>query len=209
MRCLKLRQRGPFGVALAALLLMTLIAQTGAASQGGPQAGGPQAGDPNLAGTWILDSERSDSPQRASRRALRDVERVLQPRGNAPQPSGMPPAQRPQNILAPLTPPRERVQIDLDLEAGEAVFRFDDRAPRRHYTDGRAGVIDSTRPQVGFAAWEGDRLYVEHAHDGGTRIIEEWRLEADRLAATYEVRNSLFSDPIRFVLRFRRDGARP
>lgn len=101
------------------------------------------------------------------------------------------------------------MQIDLDLEAGEAVFRLDNQPPRRHYTDGRAGVVDSTRHQVGFAAWEGNRLYVEQAHDGGTRIVEKWWVEGDRLSAAYEVRNSLFSDPIRFVLRFRRDGASP
>lgn len=169
-----------------------------------PAALAASGSNPDLAGRWILDSERSDSPDRASRRALRDVQRVLEPRSQGGQPSSRPPtAERARSVFEPLAPPQERVHID--LADGEAIFRFDDRAPRRHYTDGRAGIIDSARPQVAFAAWEDGRLYVEQAFDGGTRIIETWWVEADRLRARYEVRNSLFREPVRFTLQFQRE----
>ncbi len=185
---------------LCSILIGSLWMQKALAA---PAAAPAAAPDPDLAGRWLLDSERSDSPERASRRALRDVQRVLEPRGQATQPSSRPAAERARSVLAPLTPPREHVHIDLG--EGEAIFRFDGEAPRRHYTDGRSGITDSARPQVGFAAWEDGRLYVEQAFDGGTRIVETWWVEADRLRAHYEVRNSLFREPVRFTLQFQRE----
>ncbi|MCC5888865.1 MAG: hypothetical protein JJT88_20690 [Gammaproteobacteria bacterium] len=162
--------------------------------------------EPALAGHWVLDSERSDSAQRASRQALRDVRRVMQPRGNAPRP-GTGAATRAEEVLAPLSPPTRQVRIE--LEDVEVIFHIDDRPARRYYTDGRAAVIDSSRPEQTIAAWEDGRLYVEQTFPVGTRIIEAWWLEGEMLRADFEARNSLFGDPIRFTLRFRRSGTRP
>ena len=165
------------------------------------------AEEPALAGHWQLSPDRSDSVDRATRRALRDVRRVLQPRGNAPQPPSGSAADRAEQVLAPLSPPTRRVSIELDDV--EAIFVIDDHPARRHYTDGRGAVIDSNRPQQSIAAWESGRLYVEQTFDGGTRIIEAWSLEGGHLRADYEARNSLFSEPVRFTLRFTRSGAQP
>ncbi len=166
------------------------------------------AAEPSLAGHWLLDGDRSDSPERASRRALRDVRRIMQPRGNSPRPGGSAAANtRAEEVLAPLSPPTR--QVSIELNDVEAIFRIDDRPARRHFTDGRAAVIDSSRPEQSIAAWEDGRLYIEQTFAGGTRIIETWWLEAGHLRADYEARNSLFSEPIRFTLRFRRDGSQP
>lgn len=165
------------------------------------------AEEPALAGHWRLDSERSDSVDRASRRALRDVRRIMQPRGGAQRPPAGVAINRAEQVLAPLAPPKRQVSIQLDDV--EAIFHIDDQPARRHYTDGRAAVIDSNRPDQTIAAWEDGRLYVEQTFDGGTRIIEAWSLEGGLLRADYEARNSLFSEPVRFTLRFTRSTIQP
>lgn len=182
----------------AALLISCLLAGSTAIA----------AEEPALAGHWQLDAEHSDSVDRASRNALREVRHILQPRGNAPRPSSGIVAERAEQVvLAPLSPPTRQVSIELDDV--EAIFHIDEQPARRHHTDGRAAVIDSNRPDQTIAAWEDGRLYVEQTFTGGTRIIETWSLEGERLRADYEARNSLFSEPIRFTLRFRRIGAEP
>lgn len=165
------------------------------------------AEDPALAGLWLLDAERSDSPERASRRALRDVRRLMQPQGNAPRTSRGTAGARAEEVLAPLSPPTRQVSIELDDV--EAIFRIDDRPARRHFTDGRGAVIDSSRPEQTIAAWEDGRLYVEQTFHVGTRIIETWWLDGRHLRADYEARNSLFNDPVRFTLRFTRSATQP
>lgn len=189
-----LRQSGR--VLTPALLISCLLAgHTSSAAQ-----------EPGLAGHWILDADRSDSVERASRRALRELRRLMQPRGNVPRPSSTA-ATSAEQVLAPLSPPTRQVSIELDDI--EVIFRIDDRPARRHYTDGRGAVIDSNRPEQSIAAWEDGRLYVEQTFDVGTRIIETWYLQGELLRADFEARNSLFSEPVRFTLSFRRSGVRP
>lgn len=178
---------------LLALLLSMVSAGAGSA-----------APDPRVAGHWLLDPERSDSPERASRQALRDLRRSLRPRRD-PARSAEVAERRAREILAPLAPPQEQVVIELGDD--DAVFRFDERPPRRHHTDGRAAVIDSSRPEVSIAAWEDGRLYVEQTFDAGMRVTATWHVEGDRLISTWEARNNLFRDPIRFRLSFHRDGS--
>lgn len=177
-------QLGVPGLALW-ILLFGLLASSAAAAE-----------DPGLAGHWRLDPERSDSPERASRQALRDLRRLFDPRGQ----SGPRAERQAEAVLAPIAPPRQQVIIELDEPL--VTFHVDDRPPRSHYTDGRAAVIDSRRPEQSIAAWEDGRLFVERTFDGGTRIIESWWLEGDRLRADFEARNSLLRDPVRFSLRF-------
>lgn len=171
--------------------------------------GGPAgaAEEPELAGHWQLDPERSDSVDRASRGALREVRRILQPRGNASRAGAGGVADRAEQVLTPLSPPTRQVSIELD--DAEAIFHIDEQPARRYHTDGRAAVIDSKRPEQSIAAWEDGSLYVERTFDGGTRIIEAWSLEAGQLRADYEARNSLFGEPIRFTLRFDRMAVQP
>lgn len=162
------------------------------------------AQEPAMAGHWRLDAERSDSVERASSSALREVRRILTPRGNVPGASPGIAAERAEQVLAPLSPPTRQVRIELDDV--EAIFHIDEQPARRYYTDGRAAVIDSNRPDQSIAAWEDGTLYVERTFGGGTRIIEAWSLQGGLLRADFEVRNSLFSEPVHFTLRFERVG---
>lgn len=184
--------------------ILTRLVMLGCILTGGPAAA---AEEPALAGHWQLDPERSDSVERASRDALRDLRRILQPRGNAPRPGAAAVDQRAQQVLAPLSPPLQRVSIEFD--EAEAVFHFDGQPARSYHTDGRAAVIDSQRPEQSIAAWEAGSLYVERTFDAGMRIIEAWSLEGEQLRVDYEARNSLFDEPIRFTLRFDRVAGPP
>ncbi len=156
--------------------------------------------DPALGGHWVLDPERSDSFDRASRRALSNVERILRPRGNMPDPGTRQRQEAARAVLAPLDPPRQTVTIG--LAEGQVELQLDDRAPRRLHADGRPAVIDSEQRTVSITEWEAGRLYVEQTSNRGTRVLTAWWVENGRLFASHEARNTLFGDPIRFTLQF-------
>lgn len=170
---------------LPQLLLATLLLMAAAAAFASDRSA--------FAGTWTLDNERSESPERANRRTLRALDRALQDERDASTDS----------LLAPLRQPAERLRLELSentvtiTTSGDAT---DSSRQERHYTDGRAATVDSSSRAQSIAGWEDGSLYIEKVSLQGTRVLEVWSLQRDALHVQVEARNPLFEDPIGYRL---------
>lgn len=171
---------------------------------------------PNLSGQWVLNEKASDDPRIKLKEAMGRIKRPGghgEARGNGGGRGGAGKRGGGGRGAPNQTASRRGAQLEdihftglsKTLEIAHTdpmvVITYEDGRVQRLYTDLRGASISasgSLQQQVTIAGWERGVLIVETTANNGQRLIESYRLQADRkLEVLAEILIPQLADPIR------------